>query len=323
MDSANAAALLGTLDVRLKAFALCEIGSDHRLNVEPLDFPLCHFVVRGSGYLEWSGKRRPIASGSIIMVPSGTAKSLCGDEETRREVSSADVCGEGAHGLTTFRAHSGEPTLIIGCATADAKCGGNDHFLDCLGEPFIAAGAGNPLYAAAFDAFLEELRDPCIGAMPIAECLLRQAILLLLRERLATGDLSALKRAFGDERIGRAKAAILDDPGAPHTVGSLAAISGMSRSAFMKHFANDGGNTPGEFLRDVRMRKAARGLLDSAISIKSLATEAGYRSRSQFSRAFKRFFGSDPSTFRQDGEAAEASSPGRGDAVLAPPASEA
>jgi AraC-like DNA-binding protein len=50
-----------------------------------------------------------------------------------------------------------------------------------------------------------------------------------------------------DRRHNRAAAAVVDNPTAPHSVGSLASVAGMSRSAFAAEFKVATGVTPMHF----------------------------------------------------------------------------
>lgn len=306
MNSKSLDELLTTLEVQLKAFAMCEIGSDWRLHVDPFESVICHFVVRGHGYFEFGSRRIPIAEGTIIIVPPGTEKSVSGPEPVRHEVSAVDSCDSYRDGLLLFRARSAEPSLVLGCATIAATCGGGVGLFEGLTEPCLAAVGGDGLFAAGFRALQQELTDPKIGAMIVAECLMKQTVVFLLREQLQGEDNMTLLDHLGDPRIVRAVAAITRSPGEQHTIESLAALAGMSRSSFMVHFVREYHTSPGEFLKAARMRAAARMLVRSEVPIKCLAPAVGYASRSQFSHAFKQSFGTDPSAYR----AANRTSPG-------------
>ena len=53
-----------------------------------------------------------------------------------------------------------------------------------------------------------------------------------------------------------------------------------------------------DFVKEVRLRAAARLLVHTDIPIKSICTKVGYDSRSHFSRSFSDFFGASPADFR-------------------------
>lgn len=58
------------------------------------------------------------------------------------------------------------------------------------------------------------------------------------------------------------------------------------------------GNGPGEFIRTVRLKKAADLILENKLSITQIAYEIGFESPAQFTRAFKKLFNILPSDFR-------------------------
>ena len=61
-------------------------------------------------------------------------------------------------------------------------------------------------------------------------------------------------------------------------------------------------------LRRVRMRRAADLLAANALSIDQVALNAGYQSRSSFTRTFRRYHGSDPSEYRARAQRASSDS---------------
>lgn len=288
--------LLTTLDVRLDAMAVCEIGPTWRLRVDAIDKVICHFIVRGHGFLEYDDRRIPLNAGTIVIVPPGFAKSISGDGIITQEIAAPDSCEDYEDGLLRFRACSDEASLVLGCASLAATCGGSLGIFEAIAEPLVAGVGGNPLFAGGFDALLKELSGPRIGAGVVAECLMKQAVMFMLREQME--DDSPLLEQLGDQRTLPAVMEIIRKPGEQHTIESLASLCGMSRSTFMKHFADQYRKTPGEFLKHVRMRSAARLLITSPMPIKCLAAAVGYASRSQFSRAFKIAYRVDPTAYR-------------------------
>jgi AraC-like DNA-binding protein len=75
----------------------------------------------------------------------------------------------------------------------------------------------------------------------------------------------------------------------------------MSRSAFAERFSAVLGRPPIEFLKEVRLRRAAQLLEMTDLPVKVVAGSVGYSSRSYFSRAFKELYGTYPANFRARG----------------------
>ena len=72
----------------------------------------------------------------------------------------------------------------------------------------------------------------------------------------------------------------------------------MSRSAFAAHFCEAFGQSPMEFLKSVRLARAAQLLIGTDLPVKSVAIRVGYASRSSFTRAFVTCHGMGPTAFR-------------------------
>ena len=68
----------------------------------------------------------------------------------------------------------------------------------------------------------------------------------------------------------------------------------MSTSALYEHFKDVTGTSPVQYLKTVRLHKARMLLVQESLGAAAAAERVGYESPSQFSREFKRFFGSSP-----------------------------
>ncbi|GGP49983.1 AraC family transcriptional regulator [Saccharothrix coeruleofusca] len=81
---------------------------------------------------------------------------------------------------------------------------------------------------------------------------------------------------------------------APVDVGTLANRAGMSVTSFHRHFKAATGTTPVEYHKRVRLHEARRLLTGEVETVSRIATAVGYASPSQFSRDYKRMFGTPP-----------------------------
>lgn len=297
MDRDSLEDLIAMADAKLNAFAVCEIGEDWRLTVSGLDSAICHFIASGRGYLEFGNRRIPIERGSIILVPPHTPKSISGPASVTREVSATESCSGQGNGLLLFKAAEEEAAMVIGCASVSAVEGGSHGLFDRLAEP-IVLNIRQGWFPASLDALLHELTQPDIGSRVIAECLMKQALVLLLREHVELGDASPLLAPIRYSGLLRAVSAILKEPGAPHTVQSLADLAGMSHASFQARFVEEHGEPPSAFLESARMHSAARLLHSSDMPVQCLAGAVGYASEPEFSRTFEQTFGIDPTAYR-------------------------
>ncbi|GHB32292.1 AraC family transcriptional regulator [Salinicola rhizosphaerae] len=82
---------------------------------------------------------------------------------------------------------------------------------------------------------------------------------------------------------------------APLTVEALAARANMSASHFHHHFKRVTQVSPVQYLKRLRLLRARVLLSQQRVNVARAASEVGYRSTSQFSREYKRYFGVSPS----------------------------
>ena len=85
----------------------------------------------------------------------------------------------------------------------------------------------------------------------------------------------------------------------------LARDVAMSRASFYKKLQNMLGITPTDFIRKVRLKRAAQLLTESQLSINEIATHVGFATARNFSSSFKKIFGVTPSEYRNREENAK------------------
>ncbi|MGA7780867.1 MAG: GyrI-like domain-containing protein [Paraburkholderia sp.] len=99
-------------------------------------------------------------------------------------------------------------------------------------------------------------------------------------------------------RIARVVEAILADPGAPHTLDSLAAVAHLSPFHFHRIYRALTGESVVETVQRVRLARAAHRLTVADDPVGDVAANVGYESPQAFSRAFRGFAGVSPSAFQ-------------------------
>jgi AraC-like DNA-binding protein len=293
---------LELLDVRLDAFAMCEIENGCGLDCAPSDLVVVHYVLRGEGSIEWAGGSLPLKPGMIVVIPRHLAKQINGAGPAVRSVPAESACPL-AEGIVRYRAcRGGMADLVLGCASVEARVGDKIGLFDALREPLGEQSTDDKL-SLLFGAILDELARPGLGTKSMVGAMMKQIMILLLRTHFdRLGPASPLGMPLLHPRLGRALLAILERPQEPHSLDSLAAAAGMSRSRFVYHFAAAYGQTPMGFVQSARLQAAARMLRTSDLPIKAVAAAVGYASRSHFSHAFRAEFGVDPSSFRASAE---------------------
>lgn len=292
--------LLITLAVRLHAFAYCEIERGWRLTFNPMDMITIHYVLAGSGVLQTdTGASVSFRADNIVIVPARVSQSL-------GEVgASAGVAAGEEHatlvddGLVKFTAGDGSRDILIICGAISATYGGALGLFDRLSEPLVEDLSSSKIVRQLFKLLVEELLRPTVGTQVLTESLMKHFLVLVLRQHvIRRGDASPFFTALKDWHLAQAVTAVLERPAAAHTVKSLAAIAGISRSSFAERFTRAYGLSPLDFVRRVRLRHAANLLSTTALPVKVIASSSGYVSRSYFSRAFRAAYGVDPKTFR-------------------------
>ncbi|WP_167771719.1 helix-turn-helix domain-containing protein [Bradyrhizobium frederickii] len=77
-------------------------------------------------------------------------------------------------------------------------------------------------------------------------------------------------------------------------VHDLAALAGLSPTAFHRQFKAMTAMTPVQFQKQIRLMEARRLMLSREMSAETVAFEVGYASPSQLSREYARLFGAPP-----------------------------
>ncbi len=121
----------------------------------------------------------------------------------------------------------------------------------------------------------------------------RQHIIQLPEE--LNGWLSGLKH----HHIGQALRLIHGQPARPWTLAELAREVGLSRSVFADRFAHYVGVSPMHYLGRWRMQLAARRLALPGVSVAQAGAEVGYEFEAAFNRAFKKYVGMPPGSWRK------------------------
>lgn len=194
---------------------------------------------------------------------------------------------------------AGESDVLVARGRIHATYQGTVGLFDHLREPLVESlGADDPL-RRAFRDLIDEIGAQSPGYRAMAEALLRRCLVLLLR-RLCDRNAQRLGwlAPLEDSRLGRVVIAMQDRPEHCFTLPALAEAAGMSRSVFAARFAGALGQPPIEFLKTLRLARAARLLLATDLPVKSVASRVGYSSRSSFTRAFVACHGVGPMAFR-------------------------
>ena len=142
-------------------------------------------------------------------------------------------------------------------------------------------------------AALLKVLDHCVNDRNSPLFLLERFLQLLLVLVLRTvADVPRTRlgilRAHRDPKLRNLLTALHRQPGRRWTVGSMARVVGLSRSAFAELFHREVGESPARYLQNYRLALAARLKQRGGLSADELARQCGYRSTAAFRRRLRR-----------------------------------
>jgi AraC-like DNA-binding protein len=269
-----------------------------------------HAVMSGSCWAALSNGAEPpqrLNAGDVVVFPSGAPNVMSSSPGARGEPNPLTMYYRPVDlGLPFSIIHGGggeERTRFI--------CG----YLGCDAHPF------NPLLAVlpemlcarkpedgstwVMDMFRLALVEGCssrAGGETILAKLSELMFVEIVRRHLETlpegsiGWLAGLR----DTHVGAALQLIHARPTENWTLEQLAREVGLSRTIFADRFSHYVKVSPMQYLARWRLQLAGRLLEQSGVSIAQAGAEVGYESEAAFNRAFKKFVGVPPGTWRKE-----------------------
>jgi AraC-like DNA-binding protein len=146
----------------------------------------------------------------------------------------------------------------------------------------------------------QELEQRSVGYSAASHRLAEFMFVQLLREVIDSRapDVLGWIKGLSSPTLSPVLAALHRKPEHRWKIGELAALARMSRSAFCAEFSREIGESPIAYARNLRMHAAARSL-EKGMTVKHAAAIAGYSQPYGFQKAFRRTFGSSPSSWRR------------------------
>jgi AraC family transcriptional regulator, alkane utilization regulator len=298
--------LLRDLRVSSTLFCRTEFGAPWGFGVHAHGNAAFHIVTDGACWLEVAGEPEPtqLRDGDVAILPHGPTHWL------RDDVKSPTLWLEDlldqepvTPDLRLTSGGAGARTHLI-CGVFAVEGNTQHPVLSALPKMIYVRRnhqGPSPWLEPTLALVRDEIQAAGPGAVAVIERLSEVLLSQSLRAALSdpeneTGSLSALF----DEAIAPAVFAIHEHPEHAWTVGELARLSTMSRSAFASRFRAITGDSPIRFVTRYRLTRAAHELRTSRVSIGEIASSVGYESIFAFSRAFKRAFGLSPRAYRGD-----------------------
>ena len=110
----------------------------------------------------------------------------------------------------------------------------------------------------------------------------------------ATKERPTLNDEWLQSAIAQVEAHLSDDS---YSVEQLASDLCMSRMTFYRKIQSSTGQKPTEFMRTIRLRRAAEQLREGRLSVTEISYATGFTSVSYFSRCFRTMYGVPPTQF--------------------------
>jgi AraC-like DNA-binding protein len=204
------------------------------------------------------------------------------------------------------RASAGEPFVAVGLPLrpdviasllleepGPAVAGATRHGRPETGPALAVSDADDDLLGA-IERLLRLARNPRDGRV------LSPGIIREIHWRLLTGPQGALVREAGtpDSRlriVARAISWLQQNYDQPMRADQLARQVGVSVAGLNRHFRAVTSMSPLQYQKTLRLQQARLALLNSAGDVGRVGHQVGYQSVSQFSREYRRMFGSPPS----------------------------
>jgi AraC-like DNA-binding protein len=276
-----------------------------------------HALLAGSCWAKLPGDRseRAMSAGDLVVVPMGDEHQLASTPGMR---SKADMdhyrfpLGTSLPVPKVLNPVGGPERTHFVCGFFGCDARPFNPLLDSLPRMFhasVSATSQNWL-VGVLRAGVVETEQASAGGEAMLAKLAELMFVEVMRKYIASLPQDARGWCSGirDGRVGVALQRIHERPEHDWTVDALAREAGMSRSSFAERFLGFVGTPPMQYLARWRLQRASR-LIERGLSIAAAAGEVGYESEAAFNRAFKRFVGVTPGSWRKNRLAAGGKQP--------------
>ncbi|WP_327238651.1 AraC family transcriptional regulator [Streptomyces sp. NBC_01317] len=225
------------------------------------------------------------------------------DTRDTRDTGATDTGARDTGATDTGAGDTGRPTLGFGmtlspAVLAELLLAADPHDLpppaDTTAPPGIAVSTAPPPLLDAVVRLLRLLDRPADRKV-LAPMIKREILWHLLRGEQGGAIRQPGLADSGLAHINRAVRRIRENFADPFRVEDLAQLAGMSASAFHRTFRTVTGMSPIQFQKRIRLQEARLLLAGRPSDISGVGLRVGYDSPSQFSREYRRLFGTPPS----------------------------
>ncbi len=264
-----------------------------------------HYVISGEMFVEIEGEEPLLVrSGELVLLPRNvphTLSSLPG----QRSISSKKLMQPGTEGGLARIVHGGASgamtNVICGFLANEEMRNPLMSTLPNILKVNVTEGASREWIESSLRYAAHQLSSGNLASSSIMAKLSEMLFVEAVRAYSETVKAQEKHWLHGlkDQYVGRALAALHDRLSHGWSVADLAAVAGLSRSAFVERFTATMGAPPMQYLTKSRMLLAKELLVERQKSISQIAAAVGYDAEAAFNRAFKREFGTPPAKWRR------------------------
>ena len=267
-----------------------------------------HAILSGSCWAALAGGSDSSArfnAGDIVIYPRGDANVLSSAPGMRGVPDFEQYCRLKGRPLPIVTHHNdggaGYCHLVCGYFGCDARP--FNPLLEALPSMLLSqmSATGQSWLSGMLRLAAEEAEHGGAGSEGLLARLAELVFIEVVRKYIndlpedSKGWLSGLKH----RHVGHALRLIHGQPATPWTLAMLPREVGLSRSVFADRFARYVGVSPMHYLGRWRMQLAIRRLTIPGVSVAQAGAEVGYESEAAFSRAFKKYVGVPPGSWRR------------------------
>lgn len=157
----------------------------------------------------------------------------------------------------------------------------------------VCVGQTNAMIVSAAIRLIELLAQPGDVEL-LAPLVMDEIFIRLLRSPVGTTVAQMGAAESGVHKVAKAITWLRANYPEPVQIEKLAELAHMSVSSFHQHFKAVTALSPLQYQKVLRLQEARRLMLSTMLDVTTASLQVGYLSASQFSREYRRYFGSSP-----------------------------
>jgi len=294
--------LLTMARFRATSFGVVNAGAPWGVEAPDIDYAVIYSVISGPIWFEGGGLSDTLNAGDVVFLPHGN----------RHRLASGPGVGAMDPLMELLRRKPGNYIFNHGSEDAPIQFIAGGSIWDAAAKTTVARFLPEALIlckdevhrtahiAGINKMVVKEGVSPRPQSGHVVNGLFNLMLTEILSAVLSTPKIaSSVESQSASGKITRALLLIHNSASSDWTSSLLAQRVGLSRSVFSRKFAQETGCSPGSYIKQLRLQRAADLLRHSHVSIADAAEHAGYASLPSFCQAFKANFGETPHVWRQ------------------------